>query len=55
MIDIEEMIYLWLEIIYDNKRMGLDYGEDIQLLLELDEELEDFYIHNNITDEPIQG
>ena len=31
MIDIEEMIYSLLEIMYDNKRVGLDYEEDIQL------------------------
>ena len=43
MIDTEEMIYSLLEIMYDNKRMGLDYEEDIQLLLELDEELKNFY------------
>ena len=37
-VDSEGMIYLLVEIVNDNKRMGLDYEEDFQLLLELDEE-----------------
>ena len=42
-VDLEDMVYSVLEIVYDNKRMGLDYEEDFQLLLELDDESKDLY------------
>ena len=47
MIDLEEMIFLLLDITYDNRRKGLDWEEDFELLLELDEELKDSYLNNN--------
>ena len=29
------------------KKKGLDYGEEFEVLLELDEELKDYYVNNN--------
>ena len=43
-IDIEDMIWLLLDVVYDMKKAGLDYEEEFEVLVELDEELKLSYI-----------
>ena len=47
MIDLDDMIWLLIDAVYDMKKKGLDYGEEFEVLLELDEELKDYYVNNN--------
>ena len=43
-IDIEDMIWLLLDVVYDMKKAGLDYEEEFEVLVELNEELKLSYI-----------
>ena len=57
-VDLDDMLYLLLEITHDKRLKGLDYGEKFQVLLEFDEELKNN--QNNIINDdeehnPIQG
>ena len=47
-VDLEDMVYLLMNVIYDMARDGLDYEEEFEVLLELDEELKDYHVNNNI-------
>ena len=49
------LFFILLEIVYDNRRKGLDYEEDFQLLPELDAESKDYYVNKNTTDGSDQG
>jgi len=49
--DLEEIIFLLLDVTYDNRRKGLDWEEEYELLLELDEEYKDYLKNNNNIDE----
>ena len=49
MIDFEEMVILLMGYGDKNMQMGLDYEEDSEIWLELDEELEDSYLDNNLS------
>jgi len=37
--DLEQMTWLLFEVIWDMKKAGLDYEEEFDVLVELDEEL----------------
>ena len=53
-IDLEDMVWLLMDVIYDMKKAGLDYDEEFQVLLEINDELKNN--HNNIiNDNPIQA
>ena len=52
--DLEAMILILLDIIYDMKREGLDYEEEFEVLLLWDEEFKNNNI-NNINDEQTEG
>ena len=52
--DLEAMILILLDIIYDMKREGLDYVEEFEVLLLWDEEFKNNNI-NNINDEQTEG
>ena len=57
-VDLEDMLYLLLEITYDKRPKGLDYGEEFQVLLEFDEELkknQNNIINDDEEHNPIQG
>lgn len=43
-VNIEDMIWLLLDVIYDMKKVSLDYEEEFEVLVELDEELKLSYI-----------
>ena len=49
---IEALTLLLMEVIYDMKKIGLDYEEEFQVLLEFDEEFKNYL--KNINNEPIQ-
>ena len=44
-IDLEDMVWLLMDVIYDMKKAGLDYDEEFQVLLEINDELKNN--HNN--------
>ena len=49
---LEAMIWMLMEVIYDMKKINLDYEEEFQVLLEFDEEFKNYL--KNINNEPIQ-
>ena len=46
------VLFSLIDVAYYMKKAGLDYEEEFEVLLELDEELKDYYVSNNIPDEP---
>ena len=48
---LEAMILILLDVIYDMKKQGLDYEDELEVLLEWDEELKNNNLNNiNETD-----
>jgi hypothetical protein len=48
---IEALTLLLMEVIYDMKKIGLDYEEEFQVLLEFEEEFKNYL--KNINNDPV--